>query len=381
MAKRRFGLFSLCGLGLTAVMANAQTTLVSHPPKASCCQDVAPKSNCCQDSIILQPATPATAAPTTTPSTPTTPTTTADMAPAAADLDLGGGLALGESTVALALPGYIDNAMPMNRLRFRYDAFSNNPFPDRGEFFYPKCGCLADPRAGNLFDPGAKGPPLPESSVDAQEVEVMLETMIGSRASIFVETPWRFINPEQNANENGFGDMRFGAKYALIACNNTYLTAQIRVGVPTGQGRKGLGNELVSYEPALLLTKQLGCRSFLHAEFRGWIPTEGTDFAADILRYGVGYSYVAVSRCNFSATPVVELVGWSLLNGLKSNDVGIFDASGDTIVNGKVGVRFGFGEKVALGQHRSSLYLGYGHALTGEKWYEDVARAEYQINW
>jgi len=376
MAKRPFGLLSLCGLGLSTLSASAQAPYF-----------VQQKTPC--PPIIVAPAQPGTLQPqpTTTPSTTTPPTTTQtptpDTSPSSPNLDLGGGLALGESTVALAVPGYIDNAIPMNRVRLRYDFASNNPFPDRGEFFYPKCGCFTDPAAaGRFFDPNAKGPPQPETGVDSQDVEFMVEKTIGCRASVFVEAPFRFINPEQNSNENGFSDLRFGAKYAIIATNDTYLTAQIRIGVPTGDGRLGLGNELVSYEPALLLTKQLGCRSFLHGEVRGWIPTEGSDFAADIMRYGIGYSYLAVDRCDFSVLPIGEVVAWQLLGGRKSNAaVGApIDASGDVIVNAKIGVRFGFGDKVALGQHRSQLYVGYGHSLTGDRWYEEIVRVEYQYN-
>jgi hypothetical protein len=374
MAKRRLGLFSLCSMGLSAMAASAQTPYyIEH--KTPCPPIVT-------STAPLAPTPTATPPAAQTPTQETAQTPTPESTPSAPDLDLGGGLALGESTVALAMPGYIDNAMPMNRIRLRYDYGTNNPFPDRGEFFYPKCGCFTDPRAGNAFDPNAKGPPLPERSVDFQEAEFMAERLIGCRASVFVEAPFRFINPEVNSNETGFSDLKLGLKYALIATNNTYLTAQLRVSLPTGEGRRGLGNELVGYEPALLLTRQLGCRSFFHGEFRGWIPTEGSDFQADMIRYGVGYSFLAADSDNFSVLPIAELVGWTLLGGRKSDGQGnVLPANGDTIVNGKLGVRFGFGEKLPLGQNRSQLFVGYGHSLTGDRWYEEIVRVDYQINY
>jgi hypothetical protein len=49
----------------------------------------------------------------------------------------------------------------------------------------------------------------------------------------------------------------------------------------------------------------------------------------------------------------------------------IEDASGDTIVNLKVGIR------MASSRH-DSFYVGYGRALTGDVWYEEIARAEYR---
>jgi hypothetical protein len=48
------------------------------------------------------------------------------------------------------------------------------------------------------------------------------------------------------------------------------------------------------------------------------------------------------------------------------------DAEGDTIVNGKYGVRY------SAGCH--SAYVGYGHNWTDERWYSDLFRLEYRYN-
>lgn len=45
---------------------------------------------------------------------------------------------------------------------------------------------------------------------------------------------------------------------------------------------------------------------------------------------------------------------------------------GVAIINGKLGVRTFFGD-------RSSLYLGWGHSLTGSRWYENIWRVEYRL--
>ena len=50
----------------------------------------------------------------------------------------------------------------------------------------------------------------------------------------------------------------------------------------------------------------------------------------------------------------------------------IKDASGDTILNGKLGVRFGNGE-------RWDIYTGYGRALTGDVFYKDIFRLELRL--
>src|SRR5438874_12373343 len=46
----------------------------------------------------------------------------------------------GGPTVSNSTVGYIDNAIPGNVVRFRYDSAYNNNSPSRGEFFYARTG-------------------------------------------------------------------------------------------------------------------------------------------------------------------------------------------------------------------------------------------------
>ncbi|HKB38199.1 MAG TPA: hypothetical protein VKD72_17255, partial [Gemmataceae bacterium] len=175
---------------------------------------------------------------------------------------------------------YVDSAIPRSEFRVRYDSMWDNNRPDRGEFFYPKCGCLRFPSAGANFDPSARGPILPETNItNTQEVRSYLEYAFSNRLSTFVEVPIRIINPEQNDNTSGLGDIDAGFKYAFVYNENTVLTFQFRTYTPTGDGDKGLGTEHVSLEPALLLYQRLGERANFEAELRDWIATGGSDFA------------------------------------------------------------------------------------------------------
>jgi hypothetical protein len=305
----------------------------------------------------------------------------------------GSSLALSGDTVAMAAPGYVDFAVPVTQFRLRFDAAYDNNRPDRAEFFYAKCGCFAMLQPGTPgFDPNAKGPPLIETRVDYQELRPYLEYALSNRFSAFVEAPIRFINPEQNANEVGFGNLLAGFKYAMVACPDQYLTFQFLASTPTADTDRGLGNELVGLEPGILWYKQLTDRLAFHAELRDWIPIGGTDFAGNILRTGTAVSYSIYNSCKFRVTPIGEVVSWTVLSGKElavanpgnPNGVGavtaVQDAAGDTIVNAKVGVRLGFGSLVGPANlSRSELYIGYGRALSGEVWYKDIVRLEY--NW
>jgi len=271
--------------------------------------------------------------------------------------------------------GYLDSAIVWSQVRLRFDAGYGNDTPDRAEFFYAKCGCFANPAnfpggvANPAFDPDAAGPPLPETEVDYQDIMLYMENAFNDRFSIFAELPVRFLNPEVNQNTAGFGDMNAGVKYALLAERNRYFTFQFRTYIPTGDSDRGLGTNHVSVEPGLLLFQRAGRLRF-ESELRHWISVGGSDFAGNVLRYGagVGYDLFADYRTNTRLTPVMEWVGWTVIDGGQTApDV---DASGDTIVNFKLGTRYVSGY--------NSVYGGWGHAVTGDVWYEDIYRLEYR---
>jgi hypothetical protein len=271
--------------------------------------------------------------------------------------------------------GYIDSAIVGNELRLRYDSAYDDNRPDRAEFFYAKCGCFRTAALGSGVDPNAHGPRLAETRVNYQDFSTYAEVALGQRFSGFAEVPVRFLNPEQNANTAGLADMNAGFKYALLSSADQVGTFQLRVYIPTGASTHGLGTDHVSLEPALLLYQRLSDRLSLEAELKDWIAVGGSDFAGNVLRAGVGLSYSVYRDHDFYVAPVAEVVTWVVLDGkefLFPENV-TQDASGDTIVNGKFGVRVGFGGN-------SSLYAGYGRALTGDVWYKDMLRVEYRMS-
>lgn len=305
--------------------------------------------------------------------------------------------------------GYLDNAIVGTQFRLRVDAAYGADRPARAEYFYPKPGSFANPfnlpglqaalEAVGEFDPAAPGPPgkpdppplgrPAETNIDYQDIRAYFEYAATNRFSGFVEVPVRFLNPEVNNNASGLADVEAGFKYALYADEERYVTFQLRTYVPTGDPFLGLGTNHVSLEPALLFYYQITDAVALEGDFRDWIPIAGTDFAGNIVRYGIGLSYdlfgeVACGGCCDDArcpesrwrqlpriVPVVELAGWTVLDGREAaRPSPSEDAAGDTIVNVKIGARIELG--------RGDLYLGYGRALTGDIWYHDIMRLEYR---
>jgi hypothetical protein len=276
-------------------------------------------------------------------------------------------------------PGYIDDAIPATRFRLRYDSMYNDNRPDRAEFIYPKCSCFRTPDARGL------GPKV-ESGIDFRELSAYFEYAASDRFSGFIEAPIRFIEPQQNNDHRGLGDINFGFKYALVRdeCSGTTVTFQLRNYVQTGDSNFGLGTDHYSFEPALLLSSHPRDRVYLFGEIRDWIPVNApSDYAGNVLRAGVGAGYAVYETCGLRVVPIAELVGWYVFSGKETD---FFtgtprSASGDTIVNAKFGVRVGFGEPNRPGLFSGSdFYVGYGRALTGEVWYKDIVRVEYRMS-
>ena len=96
-----------------------------------------------------------------------------------------------------------------------------------------------------------------------------------------------------------------------------------------------------------------------------------------MIRYGVGMGYTLYDDDAYSVTPITEIVGWQVLDGLKSDpQAKRISADGDSIVNLKLGVRFGANNsRLSLGAN-NSLFIGYGTVLTDQNWYDDIVRLE-----
>jgi len=294
-----------------------------------------------------------------------------------------------------SMVGYIDNPIVESQIRIRFDDAFEDQFPDRAEFIYAKCGCYrglqtADPPA---FDPKAPGPgPGVPFAVNYQQLYMNGEYSPQRRISAFVEIPIRWLQPQPGGSQaafpssSGIGDVMAGFKFAAVATESTYLTFQFKSYFPSGDASQGLGTNHYSIEPSLLLFHSLTPRLTLEGQLGDWHPIGGSagvpttsseGFAGDVFFYGLGPSYKVYSGPRFSIAPVVELFGWHVLSGFQTQIPGSVagvtnEVSGMNIVNIKTGVRVG------IGTH-SSVYVGFGQALTHDDWYKHLVRLEYRF--
>jgi hypothetical protein len=289
-----------------------------------------------------------------------------------------------------SMVGYIDNAIVGSEVRIRFDAAFNDAFPDRAEFVYAKCGCYRSTSADRNGGPGP-GPGIPKN-VNFQILSFMGEYAVNRRFSAFVEIPFRWIQPQGVApksltnpafpNGAGISDVQAGLKFAMLASSRHYLTAQLLSYFPSGDSRSGLGTNHYSVEPAVLYYQRLSERFEIEGELGGWLPIGGSQgFAGNLFFYGIGPSYTLINGERFRLAPVIELVGWNVTggqqtgipNGPPGSCCKAFSASGVNVVNIKIGARMEFGG-------HSSLYVGYGKALTSADWYDQIVRVEYRYS-
>ena len=274
--------------------------------------------------------------------------------------------ALGDTSVAMTAPGYLDPAAPMNVFRFRFDYENYINRPDRAEFFYAKSGLL-----------GGRGVDELQSRLDTQQLTSYLEIAPTSRFSVFADLPYRIVKEKADSDvDRGISDIDFGIKTALILQPDQILSLQLKTYAPSGDASVGLGNGHWTFEPSLLAWKRLGEKTQVYAQFGDWIPLTDSDFAGNVLEYGAGVSYTIYDRDSFRISPIVEVLGWSVLSGKQFTGLTtpvplVQDAAGTNILNAKFGVRLEAGSQ--------SLYFGYGQALTHDVWYRDIFRMEYRV--
>jgi hypothetical protein len=289
--------------------------------------------------------------------------------------------------------GYIEDAVVSSKIRIRFDVGWHITAPDRAEFFYAKCGCYIDAGA----DPEAPGPrPGAATDLNYRQLYFQGEYAVNDRFSAYAEFPFRWLEPNSFAegtvppglepfgNQSGISDLRAGVKIALVSEPAHMVTGRIQAFMPSGEASNGLGTDHWSIEPALLLYNRLSDRVVIESQIGWWHPFEGaagtplsTDegWAGDVIFYGIGPSFEIYQSDRVRFAPVVELVGWHVTDGFQSAPPfpPPTEAGGINIVNLKIGGRIAW-------QPRSSLYVGFGKALTDDVWYDEILRFEYRVS-
>jgi hypothetical protein len=259
--------------------------------------------------------------------------------------------------VALADSAFFtDAARPITQMRIRIDQMWDMNSPDRAEYFWAQ--------------EGVKGPKGPIRSLDVSDVRLYTEAAAG-RAGISVEMAYR--RTEKDFSASGFDDMIIGTKAMLLDCELIQITFGFKTYIPTGSPGQGLSTAHVSLEPSLIWALRLTPSTYLQAQTALWIPTGGdAAYQGDIFNYSFSLNQILYKPCNdFKVIGTLELVGWEMLNGSRTDGNGIQVNAKGNILSAGPGFRVVICDRIDLG-------LGSLFAFTNQHWAEEQIRFDFR---
>ncbi len=274
----------------------------------------------------------------------------------------GGGI--GHERVMFALFD-MESSQPESDLRMRFNATYHEQFPDRAEFFWAHIGVT--------------GPKLPEPHVDWQAVDTSLELASGKSFSMTTEIPLVLVDPVNNPNSAGLGDLMLTTKTVLLSGNDWEITQFFRTYLPTGDAMKGLGTGHVSLEPGFLFQYKWSPETYLHGELRYWFPIGGDPTqGGQVLRYGFGISHLLYENDVTAIMPTLEFVGWTAFEGRQTSPFDIpevVDTMG--IFNIEPGIRFASDTGGDLGVIDWGVHASF--AVTPNRWFNSALMLEIRF--
>jgi hypothetical protein len=255
---------------------------------------------------------------------------------------------------------YVDAARPVTQMRLRVDQMWHMNSPDRAEYFW----------ARQASQPPGKGPQGPVSNINVSEVRLYTEAGAGM-AGIGFDMPYRRI--EDDFNSSGFADMVITTKAMLLDCELIQITFGTFITLPAGAAPKGLGTAHVSMEPSLIWGLKLAPNTYLQAVTGLWIPIGGDpQYQGNIFDYRFSLNQLLYKPCNdLQVIGTLELIGWSILNGSRTDVVlGPVNAKGN-LISGGPGIRCFICEKIDFG-------VGSMFSFTNQRWAEEEIRIDFR---
>lgn len=106
-----------------------------------------------------------------------------------------------------------------------------------------------------------------EGSTDEQELEVELEWSLTKRLGMVIEVPYVGLDPVGSPNTSGFGDIAVAGRALLVDQDWFFLSANLAVGIPTGDADRDLGRGEAALAPTITTWLDLGNWTALHGQF------------------------------------------------------------------------------------------------------------------
>ncbi len=279
-----------------------------------------------------------------------------------------GDVGIGHERVMFATMA-IEPSQPSNNVRLAYASSFGLQTPDRAEYLWAKIG--------------GSGPKFAETNVDYQDFRFTMEAGQG-RFSFITEVPMRVLSSEINGQSSGLGNISLTPKVVLVDGQRWQISQVFRTALATGSAFAGSSNGHLALEPGLLMRYRWSCSTYLHSQFKYWIPLASTaNFSGYVGTYGAGISHVWYETDSFAILPILEIMGYSVNGGQTTLPVyagntvlpaGKLASASTNFANILPGVRFVLGPEGDLGICEIGISGGFCTSNTG--WYQQQVGVE-----
>jgi len=205
---------------------------------------------------------------------------------------------------------FVDQVKPITQIRVGGDFAGQYQFPDKAEFFWAQENAKGPRYSGPALLPGVKPPGTPNLDYS---VGNFYEEIAVNRFGLFVNLPYRNVEPILYPGASGFGDMSVGTKSLLLDCELIQFTFQFQTFIPTGNFMKGLGTGHVSLEPSVIWAIKLTSQTYWQAQLAYWFPIGGTPtFQGPVFHYHLALNQM-LWQCG--CEKAIQLIGSAELGG------------------------------------------------------------------
>lgn len=203
--------------------------------------------------------------------------------------------------------------------------------------------------------------------VDELEFESELVWALNSRMVLIIGAPLISLNPDNDPNTAGVGDLELGFQFLAYGGENSLLFTALNMSVPTGDADRDLGSGHTKLEPTLLWLYDFRQGTYVQSRF-GWeVPVSTTDVASEF-RYDIGLFHTFLATRDWRMfrffTPIVELNGVTQLNE---------DGHGTTVVDMTGGVRW-------LVRGSDEIGIGVSAPITGRQNFDEQVILSYRLH-
>lgn len=271
---------------------------------------------------------------------------------------------------------FVDSPRPVTQTTLRWDNAWDITRADRAEYLFARFRAGASPGAGVAGIP---------RSIDVHELNSIME--VGTnKFSVAVSVPYRHlefndpITTPPLGSQSGFADMNIATKSVLLDCELLLLTFGFKTTIPTGSPTQGLGIGHVALEPSLIWALKLTPDTYFQGQLAYWIPIAGDrEFQGNIFHCHGSLNHVLCRPLtNIQIIGSLEANEWTVINGNYTVTDGLA-ADGSPLIARAENSMFSTGAGVrAVICNKIDFGVGSAFSLTGNRWAEEVIRAEFR---